>query len=243
MGDKMKLKTILFDLDGTLLPMDQDVFIQAYIKGLCVKTAPLGYDPKKLSEALWAGTGAMVKNDGSMRNEDVFWKVFAGVFGEDALADRPVFDELYRNEFQKVKDACGFDARAAKLIDGLKKKGYRLVLATNPLFPAVATYSRVRWAGLSPEDFDWITTYENASFCKPNTKYYEEIIAKLALDPAECLMVGNDADENMIADKLSMKTFLLTDCLLNRSGQDISVYPNGGFDSLEAYIDALEKEE
>ena len=238
----MKLKTILFDLDGTLLPMDQDVFIKAYMKGLCVKTAPLGYDSKKMIEALWTGTGAMVKNDGSARNEEVFWKVFAGVFGEKALADRPVFDEFYRNEFQKVKDACGFDARAAKLIAGLKEKGYRLVLATNPLFPQMATYSRVRWAGLNPEDFDWITTYENSSFCKPNLKYYEEIIERLKLDPNECLMVGNDADEDMIAGKLGMKTFLLTDCLLNRSGQDIDVYPNGSFEALEAYIETLEKE-
>lgn len=235
----MELKTILFDLDGTLLPMDQDAFIGAYIKGLCAKTAPLGYDPKRLGEALWAGTGAMVKNDGSARNEEVFWKVFEGVFGEAALSDKPVFDDFYRNEFQQVKNACGFDARAAKLIARLKEKGYRLVLATNPLFPGIATHSRVRWAGLQPEDFAWITTYENASYCKPNIKYYEEIMDRLALDPAQCLMVGNDVDEDMIVAKLGMRVFLLTDCLLNRSGREISVYPHGSFEALEAYIESL----
>jgi len=242
MGVYMKLTTILFDLDGTLLPMDQEVFIKAYIKGLCVKTAPLGYDPQKLSEALWTGTGAMVKNNGSARNEEVFWKVFSDMFGKAALSDRPVFDEFYRNEFQQVKESCGFDVRSGKLIDRLKTKGYRLILATNPLFPKVATHSRVRWAGIQPEDFALITTYENASFCKPNPKYYEEILRKLELDPAECLMVGNDVDEDMIAGKLGMRVFLLTDCLINRRMQDISVYPNGSFEALEAYIDMLEKE-
>ena len=29
-----------------------------------------------------------------------------------------------------------------------------------------------------------------------------------------------------------MKVFLLTDCLINRDGADISVWPNGGFDEL-----------
>jgi len=234
----MEIRTILFDLDGTLLPMDQDTFIQAYFGLLARKMAPLGYEPKRMIEAVYAGTGAMIKNDGSATNETVFWKVFCGVFGEQARADEPYFDAFYRNEFQQVKDACGFDERAAKLIERLKEKGYRLVLATNPLFPAVATRSRIRWAGLNADDFEWITTYENASFCKPNVKYYEEIIRKLELDPRQCLMVGNDVGEDMIAGKLGMKTFLLTDCLINRVEADVRMYPHGSFEALERYINS-----
>ncbi|MBR5302868.1 MAG: HAD family hydrolase [Clostridia bacterium] len=239
----MKPDTILFDLDGTLLPMDQDTFVRAYFGLLARKMAPLGYEPKKMLDAVYAGTGAMIKNDGSAANETVFWRVFCGVFGEQARRDEPHFDAFYRHEFQQVKDACGFDARAAKLIENLKAKGYRLVLATNPLFPAVATQSRIRWAGMQVEDFEWVTTYENACFCKPNLKYYEEIIHKLGLDPAHCLMVGNDVGEDMIAGKLGMKTFLLTDCLINRVGEDIEKYPHGSFDALETYIEELERDE
>lgn len=239
----MKLETILFDLDGTLLPMDQDTFVRAYFGLLARKMAPLGYEPKKMMDAVYAGTGAMIKNDGSEVNETVFWRVFCSVFGEQARADEPHFDAFYRNEFQQVKDSCGFDARAAKLIETLKAKGYRLVLATNPLFPAVATHSRIRWAGMDAQDFEWITTYENSSFCKPNPKYYEEIVNKLGLDPAHCLMVGNDVGEDMIAGKLGMKTFLLTDCLINRVGEDIETYPHGSFEALERYIEELERDE
>ena len=239
----MKLKTILFDLDGTLLPMDQDTFVKAYFGLLARKMAPLGYEPKKMMETVYAGTGAMIQNDGSATNEAVFWKVFCGVFGEQARADEPHFDAFYRNEFQQVKESCGFDARAAQLIDGLRRKGYRLVLATNPLFPAVATHSRIRWAGLNAEDFEWVTTYENSCFCKPNPQYYEEIVKKLNLDPAQCLMVGNDVGEDMIAGKLGMKTFLLTDCLINRVNEDIEKYPHGSFEELELYIEKLESDE
>jgi len=31
--------------------------------------------------------------------------------------------------------------------------GFRVALATNPIFPAIATEKRIRWAGLTPEDF------------------------------------------------------------------------------------------
>ena len=235
----MEIKTILFDLDGTLLPMDQDRFIGAYMKGLAQKAVPHGYDPKKFVDAVWMGTALMIQNDGKCRNEEVFWKHFYSVFGKESAKDKPVFDDFYRNEFQQVSASCGYDPRAAKLIEKLKEKGFHLVLATNPLFPQMATHSRVRWAGMNPEEFDWITTYENASFCKPNIRYYEEIIGNLNLDPAQCLMVGNDVDEDMIAEKLGMRVFLLTDYLLNKHNLDISAYPQGSFEALEAYIDSL----
>lgn len=237
----MKLTTILFDLDGTLLPMpDQELFLKAYMKGLAAKIAPHGYDPKQLIDVVLKGVGAMIQNGGVATNETVFWSVFCGALGEDARRDMPVFDEYYRNEFQQVSKTCGCDPRAAKLIKSLKAKGYRLVLATNPLFPAVATESRIRWAGLNAEDFALVTTYENSTYCKPNLKYYEEIMEKLGLEPAECMMVGNDVGEDMVAGRLGMKTFLLTDFLINRVGEDIEKYPHGSFEALESYIDSLE---
>ena len=236
----MKINTVLFDLDGTLLPMDQDAFIRSYFGRMAQKLAPHGYEPKALQQAIFAGMDAMFKNDGSCTNEDAFWRVFCGIFGERALEDKPLFEDFYRNEFQLVRESCGFFPEAAPLVRALKAKGLSVVLATNPLFPAVATHSRVRWAGMEPEDFDYITTYENSAFSKPNPKYYEEIAGKLGLDPARCLMVGNDAQEDMVASTLGMRVFLLTPCLINRKNLDLSAYPQGGFEELRAYLDALE---
>ena len=113
------------------------------------------------------------------------------------------------------------------------------MLATNPLFPRVSTESRVRWAGLDKEDFALITTFEDYSYCKPNLEYYKEILAKLDLNAEECVMVGNDVNEDMVAEKLGMKVFLLTDCVINKDNKDISVYPNGGFDQLKEFIENL----
>ena len=233
------IKAILFDLDGTLLPMDQEVFVKDYMGRIAAFLAPHGYEPQLLIKALWAGTGAMVKNDGKAKNEDVFWQVFNSVIGKDAGQDMQLFNEFYAGQFQKSKDSCGFNPAAAEAIREIKAMGQRLILATNPLFPAVATHSRVRWAGVNREDFELITTYENSHFCKPNPDYYREILEKIGLDGPDCLMVGNDVGEDMVAQMLGMKTFLLTDCLINKTGEDIDHYPHGSFPALLHYIRSM----
>ena len=123
-------------------------------------------------------------------------------------------------------------------LEGSKEKGVRMVLATNPLFPVVATASRIKWAGLQKEDFELVTTYENSRFCKPNPEYYLDILKEIGVSPEECLMVGNDVSEDMVAEKIGMKVFLLTDCLINKEKKDVEVYPNGDFVKLKEYIDA-----
>ena len=149
------LKAVLFDLDGTLLPMDQDAFVSGYFKYLCQKMAPYGYEPQTLVKAIWGGTEAMVRNDGSCRNEEAFWRFFVNVYGEGARVHAPLFEEFYAVEFQQARSLCGFDPRAVETVRLVKALGLRAVLATNPLFPAVATESRIRWAGLDPKDFEF----------------------------------------------------------------------------------------
>jgi len=227
----------MFDLDGTLLPMDQDVFVRDYFGRLVKKAAPYGYNPDELIKATWAGTAEMVKNNGSQTNEEAFWAKFAAIYGKEKLSDKPMFEEFYEREFDEVKVVCGYNPAAAEAVKRIKKMGLRTVLATNPLFPSPATMHRIRWAGLNAEDFELITTYENSHYCKPNPDYYREIAEKLSLDPRETLMVGNDADEDTAAEKLKMNVFLITDCLINKSGRDINVYPNGGFCELIEYLE------
>lgn len=95
----------------------------------------------RLVSVIWKGTEAMVKNDGSALNEEVFWEVFAENYGSEALKDKAVFDEFYEKEFQEVASDCGCNPKAKQTVSLIKEKGYRTVLATNPIFPR---YDR-RW--------------------------------------------------------------------------------------------------
>ncbi len=234
----MAIKYILFDLDGTLLPMDQDKFLKAYLGSMARKLSPLGYNSEELIGAVWKGSERMVANDGSKLNEEVFWDAFVEICGERVRKDYSHFEDYYNNDFDKVKSSCGYNPDTPTVISYLKSKGYKLILATNPLFPSIATECRIRWAGVEKSDFELYTTYENSRYCKPNLDYYRDILSKFGIDPKECMMVGNDIDEDMIAAELGMSVYLVTDCLINRRNRDISIYPHG---SLSAFLDHLAK--
>ena len=230
------LKNILFDLDGTLLPMDMEHFTNGYFKLLVKKLQEYGFEGNEFIKNIWTGIKYMVANDGTKSNAEAFWNYMETAYGERVKLARNVCEDFYANEFDGGKEFCGFNPDVKKLVDDCRKNGYRVFLATNPIFPDVATRKRTSWAGLDVEDFEWYTTYENCNSCKPNLNYYMELINRFSLNPEECLMVGNDVEEDMVAEKLGMQTFLITDCMINKNNRDISVYDHGNFDDLRTYI-------
>lgn len=233
------MDTILFDLDGTLLPMDEKAFTELYFGALALKGKEMGIEPKLLIHAIYEGIKAMVANQGQETNEAVFWNTMVSIIGKDVLNTIPVFERFYQNEFYQVKAATKPRPEVKTMIAKLREKGYRLILATNPLFPQIATHTRMQWAGLDPADFVWVTTYENASFAKPNPAYYEEILKHHGIHPDQCMMIGNDMDEDMVAATLGLKTFLVTDCLIQRREVSYPIHHRGTFEELIAYLDAL----
>ncbi|MBQ5749486.1 MAG: HAD family hydrolase, partial [Oscillospiraceae bacterium] len=103
------------------------------------------------------------------------------------------------------------------------EKAERVILATSPIFPRCAVQSRLQWAGLSIDDFDYITSYENCSFSKPNPAYYTQILSEVGLDVKDCLMVGNDMQEDIeAAAAIGMEGYLITDCLIDRKQAPIT---------------------
>lgn len=211
----MNNPAILFDLDGTLLPMNYDEFTNGYFRLLCKKMAPLDYPADKLVPAIWAGVKAIIQGDGSTTGETRFWQEFAKVFGDRVYTDKPVVDSFYDNEFNQANVYTQPTPLARTLVDAAQEKGSQVILATNPIFPRNGIVSRLNWAGLKETDFDLITSYENSHYCKPDPRYYTEILEKQSLLPEHCVMIGNDVKEDVTAaQKLGIKTFLIKDCLI-----------------------------
>lgn len=233
------LNTILFDLDGTLLSFVQEEFIQAYFKALLGHLAPMGYDGEKLTAALWKGTGAMIRNNGERTNRQVFWEVFTQELGVGALSLESNLNDFYVYEFDNVRSVLRRQVDRRGVIEKLRGKGYGVVLATNPVFPAVAVETRLRWAGLHSEDFDDITTYENSRHSKPNPDYYRDILAHIGRQPEECLMIGNNPVDDMAALTVGLDGFLVTDYLENPDNVSIDTFKRGTFQELETCLDAL----
>lgn len=238
-------KVILFDLDGTLLPMDQEDFTKAYFHSLIKKLAQLGLpaqtpdEQKALANAVWAGTYAMLKNDGSCTNEERFFATFSAVIEEDVSHLKPALEEFHKNEFHSVSKVCSKNPIVPKIISKLKENGYRVAVATNPLFPLLANEARLSWAGLSLADFEFCTCYENSRFCKPSLDYYKEILRVLDVSAEDCIMVGNDVGDDMPAKELGMDVFLITDCLINSQKRDINEFPHGSWTDFVEYLETL----
>ncbi|MGI6005257.1 MAG: HAD family hydrolase [Christensenellales bacterium] len=232
------LSTILFDLDGTLLPMDQDHFIGAYMGEVTKRFASSREEGERLVKALWKGIDAMLNNDGRAYNSEVFWDTFAGILGQEIREKEGEFDDFYAGEFERARAVCGENPLARACIDELRQKGYMLVCATNPVFPAVATKTRMAWVGLAYEDFVYVTDYANSRYCKPSPGYYLELLDVIGKTPQECLLVGNSLKEDMPAAALGMDTYLITDCLIDGDGS-INDHKNGSFEDFVRYARSL----
>ena len=236
-----KITTVLFDLDGTLIGMDQDAFIRLYFSTILKKLVSLGYDSELMYDSLEKSIRATKTNDGTVTNETRFWQTFDEVSGGLSGALRSELDSFYQDEFDSVLEgSCYPYPRACEIIECARRKGLGVVLATNPLFPAVATYKRIRLGGMDPDLFDYVTAYENSSACKPNPEYFRELLKKLGLKAEECVMIGNDTKDDFSAHELGIPVFVLTECLINQGEVDINDYPHGDFDGLIRYIESLD---
>ncbi len=204
------MKAILFDMDGTLLPMDEDVFTKGYFKLLAKKLCPLGIGAEELIDAVWDGTRCMYKNDGRKTNEEVFWERFGEKTGLDYKPFYDASNDFYPNEFNEARVFSEENPRAKEAVMIAHEKADKVVLATNPLFPMTGQITRMSWMGLTPSDFDFVTSYDNSSFTKPNPKYFEFVCQTIGVLPKDCVMIGNSEDEDMhAAASLGMETFLV----------------------------------
>jgi FMN phosphatase YigB (HAD superfamily) len=237
--EEIMLTTILFDLDGTLLPIQEGPFIEAYFGRMARYFARLGYEPTSFIQAVWVGTNAMRKNIGSTTNEQRFMEVFKPLIPHLQEDIEQEFLRFYEQEFDHVQVSASVEPMAKQIITLLKSKGYQLILATNPLFPQIATRKRVSWANLEWNDFLFVTTYETSSFAKPSLGYFQEILDRFQLLPQECMMIGNDASEDMAASILGMDVYLLRDGLINHKDVDISTFKQGYFSDLYQFATSL----
>ncbi|HAG07931.1 MAG: Haloacid dehalogenase domain protein hydrolase [Clostridia bacterium 62_21] len=212
----MRYRFLLFDLDGTLLPMDKNLFLNGYLDALSARLADY-LPPNEFVRHLLGATRAMIDNTDPRRtNEEVFMEQFFTRTGLPPDAILPIFERFYRDEFPSLSRLTRPTPLARRVVSAALENGLTLAVATNAIFPRAAIEERLRWAGVADTPFRVITSYEIMHFCKPKPQYYEEIAALLGAEPEECLMVGNDVEEDMVAAETGMGTYLVEDDLIHR---------------------------
>jgi FMN phosphatase YigB (HAD superfamily) len=200
--------TVLFDLDETLLSTNTDRFLPGYFELLSQSLSHLG-SPKKVTREIRHAVGEMIANQdpGKTLNE-VFAEHFYSALGTTEAASRQSLEAFYRDEFPKLSDVTQPKPAALELINWCRLQGFRIAIATNPLFPETATRQRIRWAGLEPDHFAFFTTYEYFHFAKPDLTYYAEVLGRLGWPEGPIVMVGDDPAYDLIPmDEMGYQTF------------------------------------
>ena len=202
-------------------------------------SAVVSIDPEKFIGAVWAGYDAMVKNDVSRTNREAFWSYMEPELPLSTEESEDIALKFYEDEFNRAIRTTKPTAVSNQIVKRAKERGFEIYLATNPVFPQCATLNRIRWAGLDAEDFKVITTYEKCTYCKPNPEYFRGILEEFRLDPAECLMVGNDVGEDLSIRTLGVKTYLVTDTMENKKILPIESEYTGSLNELLEFIETL----
>ncbi len=203
------LRAVLFDLDGTLLGNDMDVFLPHYFESISARVAAL-VPPKMFLAQLMSSTRDMMANDGTMTNQERFAASFFPSVGRPREELEPVFDAFYREDFPSLRAYTTCRPESRPVVEATMALGLDAVIATNPLFPATAIRQRMEWAGLGDLPFRLVTSYENSRACKPNPLYFRLVAEELGCEPDQCLMVGNEAFD-LAAARAGLPVYLVSD--------------------------------
>lgn len=204
---KSSIRAVLFDLDGTLLSNDMDVFLPHYFRLLTARMARL-VPPDEFMTHLMQASQAMLANDGHATNEEVFARAFYSQVAHSREELEPIFQDFYENDFPTLRQYTQRRPEARQVVQQTFDLGYDVAIATNPLFPATAIEQRLEWAGVAGFPYRLVTTYENSRATKPNLLYFEQILETLG-HPAEAALVVGDEDMDMVAAHLGCATFLV----------------------------------
>jgi len=206
--------TLLIDLDDTLLGNSMDTFIPAYLSALG-ETLADHIPPETTARTLMLATRQMFSNNCPDQTlEEAFDPHFYPALGVEKSQIIGEIDSFYEDVFPTLKNLTQPIPEAVEFIESAIERGYRIGIATNPLFPRTAILQRLAWAGLSPEKytFDLIPAYEDFHFAKPNPAYFAEFLGRMGWPEGPALMIGNDSDHDVRgAQGLGLPVFWISD--------------------------------
>ncbi len=235
----MMTLTLLLDLDDTLLNTNLQAFIPAYFQALSKELTPHAA-PELMIRALLAGTNLMnTSEDFSRTLETVFNSEFYPRLNLPKSELEPAIEYFYDNVFPNLGGLTTQVADAKKIVEWAIAKGYRIAIATDPLFPSKATFHRLRWAGFDPQQFEIISTFEQFHFTKTHSAYYAEVLGRMGWPEGPVLMVGNDLERDIApAKKLGLAAFHVdveSTPSLNEEAQ-----PRGSLSDLIGWLESID---
>jgi FMN phosphatase YigB (HAD superfamily) len=201
MGNKLSdyIKYIFLDYDGTIIENAESEFLKEYFTLLSKKS---GIEFNQLLRLVMSSVEESIKNTANDKN---LFEKFSIAISQSSGKPREywvkLFYDFYENEFDQLSKIV---KPKKELIELMRKTDKKLIFASNPLFLKIATYKRIKFAGLEPEMFLYVANMENSTYAKPNPMFFKEITTKLNISPDECVMIG-DTEFDMACEKVGIK--------------------------------------
>ena len=230
-------KYILFDLDGTLVPLSRARFEPALFQSfdnMFLRQFP--DHPEAVAAYKRACMACFRETDTSETNEARLTRLLRQEAGDLAKDILQVLEKHYATDYNEISALIQDMSIADQALVLTEMHGGIPVLATNPISPASCICARLGWIGIQPRRFQLITTWDKCHFVKPDSRYYLEILDMLNAQASDCLMIGNDTDEDMeAAMRAGLHVFLVTDHVMDRRNA-IEQYPHGTAEEMLLYL-------
>ena len=198
------------DLDDTLLKNNFDEFLPYYLEAFSKSVSSIT-EPKSFVRALLESTRAMLNNrQPDCTLMEVFESSFYPIMNVSKDNFHNIAERFYIEEFPKLQVYTNPIPEAMEFVQTAHDKGYSISISTNPLFPMAAIEERLKWANLSPDDYQYeiVSSFEAFHFAKPDPAYFAEFLAQLGWPQEPILVVGDDIESDISAAKqLGLKTF------------------------------------
>jgi FMN phosphatase YigB (HAD superfamily) len=203
-----RLTTLLFDLDGTLVTLKRRGLELRFMLRAFRRFWP-AIRPWRFRRVFWQAAERLQVHDTDKTN----YQVFLETLGTQSQVDLPALDRIVRDflvhDFPHLSDRFVPIPGARETLDLARRLEYRVVLATNPVWPLAAVLARLRAGGLDDFTFDFISHSEVMTCCKPAARYYRQLLERIQARGEECLMIGNDPRKDLPAKDAGIRTFLI----------------------------------
>ncbi len=230
------IKAAFFDLDGTLLDIEMNDFISTYIEGLACHFSDVALRYTFSSALRDAMMALLVGDSGFDSNKKLFFAILQKRLGIDADVFFRRLKNYCENGMEELRPFIRPLPLASQILNQCRNRNLKVILATNPIFPRCIIDARLAWGGLADFPFDFVTSFENTRYCKPDARYFRDLLEEFGLAPEEAIMVGNDTEHDLAACAIGMKTFLVDTWVVDR-GSDFKPDYRGGHRELLRFLE------
>ena len=197
---------VLFDLDGTLLDIDGEGFLDAYVDALAAWWLPPDLDAFR--QTVMAAAVPIFADHAGQTNGEVFRTHLAAYLGISPGEVRQRMTRFHEQGLPSLGIAAHAIPDARACVTHCLELGLRIAVATTPIYMPEVIALRLRWAGLADLPWDLVTHSDVMHTCKPHAAYFAETAAQLGLDPRACVMVGDDPLQDGTARQAGMEVLL-----------------------------------